>query len=186
MVQEPISLKIDKLNMILGGGNTPENAAEITVDGEIYAQTDLDMSINEMHELFGEVFINKKTEISLDYTLENCIKDRENEAKEIVDLYTLYTGKYIDSVYTEQDGILYRKRNAAKYYLPEFEIDPYTSVGHDWNYERLLFDQTFTDADGKSFSDYILIYGECNYNESYDYVCTGVYIASELPIKEIK
>lgn len=158
MMYNAITLKTDKINMILGGGSVPENAAEITVDGETYTQTDLNMSIDEMREFFGETFSNKVT----------------------------YTEKYIDSVYIERDGILYRRNNAPKYYLPKMDIDPYDIVETSWrgNFIYTSSKQTFTDADGESFSSDITVFSERDHDESGKLVYKALYIDSELPIRE--
>lgn len=159
MMYNAVTLKTDKLNMILGGGNVPENAAEITEDGEIYTQTDTGMSIDEMREFFGESFSSKET----------------------------YTEKYIDSVYAERDGVLYRRSNAPKYYLPKMDIDPYDICGTLWsgNFIHTTSEQTFTDADGKSFSSEITLFAERDGSEAGKLVYTALYIDSELPIREL-
>lgn len=199
---DPITEKTDKLNLILGGGNTPANAAEITVNGSDYTQTDLDMSIDEMHGLFGETFISEKL-------MENMQERNEYDVKEVADIYTIYSEKYIDSVYIEQDGILYRKNNAPKYYLPQINFDPYKSSEYNSLYYEYSSpkqqqetsipypqqvigcgnytssEQTFTDADGKSFSSNVSVFFTYKDGEYGEAVCTGSYVASELPIKEI-
>ena len=160
MLYNAVTLKTDKLNMILGGGSVPENVSEITADGETYTQTDLSMSIDEMREFFGETFSNKET----------C------------------TEKYIDSVYIERDGVLYRRSNAPKYYLPKMDIDPYDIVETSWrgNFIYTSSKQTFTDADGESFSSDITVFSERDQDESGELVYKALYIDSELPIKELE
>ena len=160
MLYNAITLKTDKINMILGGGSVPENGSEITADGETYTQTDLSMSIDEMREFFGETFSNKET----------C------------------TEKYIDSVYIERDGVLYRRSNVPKYYLPKMDIDPYDIVETSWrgNFIYTSSKQTFTDADGESFSSDITVFSERDQDESGELVYKALYIDSELPIKEVE
>ena len=39
-----------------------------------------------------------------------------------------YIRKYIDEVYAEKDGVLYRKASAPEWYLPEIKIRPDVSI----------------------------------------------------------
>lgn len=109
-------LNSEKLNRILNGGNVPEYPLTIEVNGFDYMETDLNMSIDEMHEFFEDIF--------LPYKLKITFEPEEDHIAGI--LLEEYRQKYIDEVYYEQDGILFRRTDSPKWYLPEIEIDPYS------------------------------------------------------------
>lgn len=96
LLYNAVTMREETLNKILGGGNVPENAKTIEIEGEIYTQTDLDITIAEMEEFFGEMFKS-------DYFVKH----------------------YVSKVYAEADGVLYRKNSAPRWYLPEMEINPF-------------------------------------------------------------
>ena len=103
-------VKTDIINMILDGGTTPPNPREITIDGKEFAETDITMSISDMKEIFADTFCTG--------------------------IYNSYSKQYIDDVYYEESGIIYREKNADKYYIPEIIIDPC-----DFGQDRTFFDR---------------------------------------------
>ncbi len=103
-------VKTDIINMILDGGTTPPNPREVTVDGKEFAETDITMSISDMKEIFADTFCTG--------------------------IYNSYSKQYIDDVYYEESGIIYRDKNADKYYIPEIMIDPC-----DFGQHRTFFDR---------------------------------------------
>ncbi len=103
-------VKTDIINMILDGGATPPSPREITVDGKEFAETDITMSISDMKEIFADTFCTG--------------------------IYNSYSKQYIDDVYYEESGIIYRDKNADKYYIPEIIIDPC-----DFGQDRTFFDR---------------------------------------------
>ena len=113
LIYNALYLKTDTLNKILDGGNSPANARKITVDDRSYIETDLDMTIAEMRKFFADTFEN-------DYF---TICDR-------------YTEKYIDDVYYESEGVLYRDENADRWYLPQLKIDIFRE-----NTNRVFYDE---------------------------------------------
>ena len=101
--------------------------------------------------------------------------------------------KYITDVYYEQDGIVYRRNSAPRYYIPEiiFSPDIVNKVTDTWGSQTIepynsyfAADVNFRDRDGNIItSDISIYYSMKNYSESkYEYI----YIASELPLIEIK
>ena len=103
-------VKTDIINMILDGGTTPPNPREITIDGREFVETDITMSISDMKEIFADTFCTG--------------------------IYNGYSKQYIDDVYYEENGIIYRDKNADKYYIPEIMIDPC-----DFGQDRTFFDR---------------------------------------------
>ena len=165
-----VTLRAETLNKILDGGNAPENAKTVEIDGETYTQTDLDMTLPEMLGFFEEMFSGKS-----------------------------YTKTYIAEVYAERDGVLYRKNSAPRWYLPEMQLDPCYGIEHEsgpsgnGNESELTCEQEFYDSvTGESFTKKIRVVfsGEyLGYNEEerrqefeYEYI----HITSELPIKELE
>lgn len=159
-----IVIKTETLNRILGGGNTPENAETIGIDGAQYTETDLDMTIAEMEEFFAGMFDNDGNSLT-----------------------------YIDGIYIEQDGVLYRRKDAPKWYLPELKLDAFTRIPEaggidgDWTFscEQEFYDsvkdESFTRSitmlcgiDTSSYNEDTSVY------ENYYYL----HITSPLPIRE--
>lgn len=159
-----VTLREDTLNLILGGGSTPENAETVTIDGESYTRTDLNMTVEEMRKFFDEVFQSKSL-----------------------------TEKHVDEVYAEQDGILYRKDGAPRWYLPELKIDPFTRMpdagGIDGEWEFTSNQEFYDRVKDESFTRNVRILcfmDESSYNEeTYDYErYSHLYVTSGLPIRE--
>ena len=100
----------DKLNDILSG-NT-DKSVSIEIDGEKYYLSEVGMSIEEMSKFFTDIFYSKSL-ASADNLENGQVGDR---------LCEKYIKKYIDDVYTEKDGKLYRKASAPEWYLPEMKI----------------------------------------------------------------
>lgn len=169
--------KYGTLNKILDGGEVPENAAEFTDNGVRYVQTDLDMSIAEMKEFFENTF--RPMTVTIDgYRTK---------------LLVPYTEKYIDSVYLEREGVLYRAADAPHWYIPEDEFDPYNgyisaSMGNGGRGDYIIREKFYDEATNIHFTDKIAI--SCDYswseteNGDIEYKYYGIYIASELPIRE--
>lgn len=169
-----ISLREDTLNAILGGGNTPENAAVITVDGENYTETDLGMSISEMHDFFSKTF------------REYIFKSDQTDG---ASLRGRYIETYIDKVYLEQDGTLYRRDSAPEWYLPEYLLDPYEMMGTIGGYEidsLIECSQPFYDhvKETDVRAKIVVVYEDDHESEmeKSDYI----YIASDLPIRKVE
>ncbi|MDE6132673.1 MAG: hypothetical protein K2G04_04780 [Oscillospiraceae bacterium] len=99
-----IVLKTETLNKILYGGKAPENAKTIEVDGAQYTETDLDMTIAEMQEFFSEIFEPN----ALGW-----------EFKKIT---------YIDAVFAEEDGVLYRRDDKPRRYMPEMQLNAFVTL----------------------------------------------------------
>lgn len=161
-----ITLKSETLNSILGGGNTPENAETITVDGETYTQTGLDMTVGEMREFFADMF-------------------REDGLAK----------RYIDGVYAERDGVLYRRDGAPVWYLPELKLDAFNGMdswGGDGSERQISIRQEFYDSvKDETFSAKIeMACGFASfYNEAedkWDYEYYYLYVESPLPIRQIE
>ena len=165
-----ITLRTETINKILGGGNAPENAKTIEINGETYTQTDLDMTLPEMLGFFEEMFSGKS-----------------------------YTKTYIAEVYAERDGVLYRKNSAPRWYLPEMQLDPCYGIEHEsgpsgnGNESELTCEQEFYDSvTGESFTKKIRVvfsgeylgYNEEERRQEFEY--GYIHITSELPIKELE
>lgn len=163
-----VVLRTDILNKILGGGNVPQNAETMEIDGETYTQTDLDMTLAEMYGFFDEMFKSDT-----------------------------YAKTYITGVYAERDGLLYRMDGAPRCYLPEMRLDPcsddFRSGGSYDDEMELTCEQEFYDSiTGESLKRNIRVVYGCEYlgynteerrNEyEYDYI----HVTSELPIKELE
>lgn len=165
------------LNNILGGGTVPKNAKTVEIDGEKYTETKLTKTIAEMKEFFAETFRNTALERNDSYEMKNG-----------GELCSVYTEKYINSVYIERDGVLYRKDNAPKWYLPQIKFDPYDgykAAGGDANENYYFYEENFFDSvKNESFTQDIAISYTYDWDGEYKY--HGIYIASELPIKELE
>lgn len=168
--------KYDTLNKILSG-EVPENAAEFTDNGIRYVQTDLDMSVAEMKEFFENTF--RPMAVTIDNRRSKLLEP--------------YTEKYIDSVYLEREGVLYRAADAPRWYIPEDEFDPYNgyisaSMGNGGRGDYIIREKFYDEATNIHFTDKIAI--SCDYswseteNGDIEYKYYGIYIASELPIRE--
>lgn len=150
LLYNAVTLREETLNRILGGGNVPENAKTIEIEGEAYTQTDLDMTIAEMDEFFGEMFKGE-----------------------------YFVKQYVLNVYTEADGVLYRKNSAPRWYLPEMEINPF---GMDLENHKVEFYDSVTD---ERFSKVVNLDYYCEYmdgEQEYYYIR----VDSVLPIKELE
>lgn len=186
IIYTALSLKMEKLNKIFGGGNIPENAETIEINGEIYTETDLDMSIKDMKEFFAGTF--SPTEFyesfipSSDYIPTDTLRNN-------------YIEKYISDVYYEKGGIIFRKNSASRYYIPEPVYDPFITADKqgkcsidDDEGKYYRFKIQFRKADGDIISENVAfvisdgVYDSITDNNYYSYL----YIASELPIIEIK
>lgn len=170
-----LTLRQDALNAILGGGTAPENARVIEIDGEKYAETDTGMTLDEMREFVGEMF---REEI---YVPDDYFANTKNAEL----LRMSYMDKYIDSVYEEQDGVLYRKSDAPVWYLPEAVTDTYSRIAESGSYggrSYFIAEQTFNDRyTDESFTEKVTVFYLTD-----DYMgdtCKEFYIASELPIR---
>lgn len=179
-----IELNTDKLNSILSGGMVPENPVIIDVNGSTYVETTLDMNIVQMQEYFKVIFYTD--ELNREMDLNNYRTGRF--------LMDEYIKKYIDEVYYEQDGLLFRKADAPRWYLPKIEIDPYADIMSVYigsGSEKDLFngnggfvtcEQPFRNESGEIFSAKVTVcYKRTDDYQGYVYVR----IASELPIREI-
>ena len=172
-----LSAKRDTLNIILSGGNT-DKTKNIEIGGEIYIPTDIDMSISEMVMFFADMFGKDKIIIEE--------KDLDYYQKKQGALRSEYIRKYITDVYTEKDGVIYRKLSAPEYYLPEVIIDPY-------NWETLIrnggnsfgMPLTFIMPDGTEYKADIYFDSDTNNTDNGTFF-DHCYVCSELPIVEIK
>ncbi len=154
-----VALRTDKLNEILGGGNTPENAKTITSGKYSYTETDLDMSIEEMQDFFAESF---------------DVNNISHDSPKVIQLRRTYTIRYIEDVYLEEDGVLYRRDDKPRWYLPQIKPDPYSA---DVKFEDLFTGEVF-EYDVSATVD--SMWDEDAGKE----VFYAVYISSELPIRE--
>lgn len=183
LLYNAISLNSEKLNKILGGGTTPDDPETTEVNGRLYTETDLDMTIAEMEEFFKDIFFS--------YSLEQT--DQAYSAHIDGLLLKKYLDQYIYEVYSEENGKLFRKNDAPEWYLPELEIDPYAdgiswTVGSDM---ELIFGengggffawmQPFRKESGET-ENYQVTVGYRYAKDSYDY--QHIYIGKALPILE--
>lgn len=163
-----IVLKTETLNKILYGGNTPENPKTIDVDGVQYTETDLDMTIAEMQEFFAGMFEAN----ALGW-----------EANRIT---------YVDDVFIERDGVLYRKDGRPRWYMPEMHLNAFVtlpSIGGEPGDGGFSCEQEFYDSvKDETFSLTVsirIIYDPDSWNEE-----TGIYdkyyhiYVDGLPIRE--
>ena len=165
LLYNAVTLKRDTINTILSGGVQPENPEVITIDGIEYTETDTGMSLIEMQEFFDETFF--RNVIECDYVNNRIKTDKPLAEKYIV--------RYIDGVYAEIGGVLYRRNGVPKWYLPELKIEP-----------KQYYDiQTFV-YNGEEIVTEVTVYTISQWNKETnkrDYY--EIKIASELPIKEI-
>ena len=180
-----VKLREEQLNAILGGGTQPENPRAAIVDGESYTETNTGMSLSEMQEFFTAAFC----EYIWDYQYAADNNDYENAKS--VPLRDRYITKYIDDVYYELDGVLYRKDSAPKWYTPELTINPYGEMKQSGGGARIdsyfVISQPYYDfIKDENFNKNITIIYEAEYDENYNYEsCSFIYIASELTIREV-
>lgn len=166
LLYNAVTLKRDTINIILSGGVQPENSEVITIDGIEYTETNTGMSLTEMQEFFDESFF--RNVIECDYVNNRIKTDKPLAEKYIV--------RYIDEVYVEIDGVLYRRNDAPKWYLPELKIEP-----------KQYYDiQTFV-YNGEEIVTEVTVYTISQWNKETnkrDYY--EIKIASELPIKPLE
>lgn len=177
LLYNAVTLRTDTLNKILGGGDTPENPKTYYENGELYTETDLDMTTEEMREFFADTFREKTLEYNEDTF----------EAADGADLRQAYTEKYIDEIYIEQDGVLYRRDSAEKWYLPELRVDPFSRMKYSGGgiaaESYFICEQKFYDAErDETFSKDISITYSNEYLDNGEYEYYTLHIASELPI----
>lgn len=163
------------LDMILSGyiGYGPlENPRTVTVDGEHYTEAETG-SIKSMKEFFAEIFAE-----TIYY------KDDHGNITGSKNLREDYTKKYIDDVYIERDGVVYRRDSAPVWSLPYNEIDTDKSIGsgsrlgefdaeitlEDLNYHSERYTISFTSR-GEVIDGREVVY--------------EILVSSELPIKEV-
>lgn len=169
-----LKLREEQFNIILSGGTQPENPRTTTVDGESYTETNTGMSLSEMQEFFAEMF-----------------SERIQPAKpKTIALREVYTQTYIDEVYYELDGVLYRKDNASKWYCPELQIDPYdlgefSSVAGGVRVSFTVKPEFYDKVTDETFRTELSITHHIDFNEDYK-TCSYVQVASELPIKPLE
>lgn len=168
-----LKLKEEQLNTILSGGTQPENPLTTIVDGESYTETYTGMTLTEMQEFFAEMF-----------------SERIQPAKpKTIALREVYTQTYIDEVYYELDGVLYRKDSAPKWYCPEIQIDPYAQmstsesrgVRYSFTVEQSLYDKL---SDSTFKAEVSMTYHSDFYDDFK--TCSYVQVSSELPIKPLE
>lgn len=180
LLYNAVVLNTEKLNMILGGGKIPDNAETIEINGISYIETELYMTIEEMEEFFKDIFFT--------YDLE--ITDEPYEDHTDGMLLKKYCREYIDSVYCESDGKLFRRADVPRWYLPEIEIDPYVSEMRYIGGAMELFNgsggffiwkQPFRDENGnRIFAEVTVCYQNIENSRDYEFVRIG----GELPILE--
>lgn len=162
-------MKTDTLNRILYGGNTPENAKTIEIDGVPYTETDLDMTVEEMTDFFAGMF------------------EEDEEGREYNRM------AYIDAVFAERDGVLYRRNDKPRRYMPELKLSAFTQIpsagGIDGEWTFSCTQEFYDSVKDESFSKHIsMLCGidTSSYNEAahvyerYYYL----HIDSQLPIRE--
>ena len=178
-----IVLNSERLNMILGGGNTPDDPEVTEFNENTYVETDLDMTIDEMQDFFDDIFFTYRMEL----------KFEEDEDHINGMLCQKYRREYIDKVYYEENGKLFRKEDAPRWYLPELKIDPYNSYG-EFNSASgamemfgkngggfFIWQQPFRDETGEIFpAEVTICYKFAENYDGYEYF----YIAGDLPIME--
>ncbi len=165
LMYNAVTLRRDTLNAILGGGTTPDNPRTTVIDGAEYTETEVGISLTEMQEFFEKTFYR------------NVMKCDEYNNRSISDIPLLdeYMRKYINEVYAEIDGVLYRRNGAPKWYLPELKIDVM----------KYYDEQTYID-NGEEIAGEALIWKMSQWNyQTNEQEYIEIKIASELPIKEI-
>ena len=163
LMYNAVTLRRDTLNAILGGGTTPDNPRTTVIDGAEYTETEVGISLTEMQEFFEKTF----------YKNVRKYDERDNGSISDIPLLDEYMRKYINEVYAEIDGVLYRRNDAPKWYLPELKID----VMKYYN------EQSFID-NGEEIPAEVSIMWNTEWNNGVEEY-TEVKIASELPIREI-
>ncbi len=157
-----LTKRIPTLNRILDGAPDEDSPAEF--DGEVYYPADINMSMEEMREYFKAAFSEH-----IDRTGDPLLQE--------------YIRKYIDGVYAERDGKLYRKAAEPRRYLDEM------GMGFLPGYARIASD-IFTDGVDMGYFDIpynydndpeTRVYAEYKYTDGKP---EYVRFASELPIKE--
>lgn len=164
-----IVLKTETLNKILYGGNAPENAKTAEIDGARYTETDLDMTVAEMTEFFEGMF------------------EADEQGREYNRM------AYIDAVYAELDGVLYRRDDKPRRYMPELKLSAFTQIpsagGTDGEWTFSCEQEFYDSVKDESFTQHIsMLCGIdiSSYNENthiferYYYL----HIDSQLPIRE--
>ena len=181
LLYNAVYLNTEKLNKILSGGTVPEDPETIEINRNSYIETELDMGIGDMYDYFGEIFFEYKLKYN------GATENHRNGL-----LLDEYRREFIDEVYYEQNGKLFRRADAPVRYLPGIEINPYISYGEYMGVsgDMELFGgdggfftlgQKFIDENGESIIEDISI---C-YKFSEDYTGYEYFrIASELPILE--
>lgn len=157
-------LNRDRLNEILSG--RPDRSSGVMIDGEEFYPSGIDTDIEEMREFFTDIFYEEA--LASAHDLENGKSgDRLRED---------YIRKFIDEVYAEKDGMLFRKASAPEWYLPEMRIYPATSISKD---ERT-----------GSFTAWIIVNGEHQpitvKHHIYKGKAAALYFASGLPVKVLE
>ena len=180
-----VKLREEQLNAILSGGVQPENPRTTTVDGESYTETNTGMSLSEMQGFFTAAFC----EYIWDY--QYAFENNDYENAKSVPLRDRYITKYIDDVYYELDGVLYRKDSAPKWYTPELTINPYGEMKQSGGGARIddyfVISQPYYDfVKDENFNKNITIIYDAKYDENFNYEsCSFIHIASELTIREM-
>ncbi len=149
--------RFSKVESILSGGVTPTDGETVTVDGESYTEADTGMSLEEMRRVFSECFCEREDIPEEMYLPSRTVFVREE-----------YTEKYIDAVYIEEDGKLYRRDSAPAWTLGNLGFDPYYGIV-DGDGETVILDVIAS-------SDFYHGAEECDF----------LYICSELPIKVLE
>lgn len=166
LMYNAVTLRRDTLNAILGGGTTPDNPRTTVIDGAEYTETEVGISLTEMQEFFEKTFYR------------NVMKCDEYNNRSISDIPLLdeYMRKYINEVYAEIDGVLYRRNDAPKWYLPELKIDVM----------KYYDEQTYID-NGEEIAGEALIWKMSHWNyQTNEQEYIEIKIASELPIKPLE
>ena len=165
LMYNTITLRRDTLNAILGGGTTPDNPRTTVIDGAEYTETEVGISLTEMQEFFEKTFCKNVRKYD----------ERGNGSISDIPLLDEYMRKYINEVYAEIDGILYRRNGAPKWYLPELKIDVM----------KYYDEQTYIDNSEEIAGEAIISWeSQWNYQTN-EQEYTELKIASELPIREM-
>ena len=186
LMYNAVALNTEKLNTILSGGVQPENPKTTLVDGVEYTETDTGMSLTEMQDYFAEIFVETNIYKSDAYHSQDGLRKEIFGRK--IKLCEEYTEKYINAVYREIDGILYRRNDAEKWYLPEIKSTPYFDnggVGYD-EYSFVYSQQPFYDfVTGEEFEEIVVVKYDIEYNET-EKLYYDLQIAYYLPIKPLE
>ena len=186
LMYNAVALNTEKLNTILSGGIQPENPKTTFVDGAEYTETDTGMRLTEMQDYFAEIFAETNIYNPDDYYSQDELLKEIFEKN--IKLREEYTDKYINEVYREIDGILYRRNGAEKWYLPEIKVTPYFDnggVGYD-EYSFVYARQPFYDfVTGEDFEEVVVLKYDVEYNEA-EKLYYDLQIAYYLPIKTLE